>query len=520
MTRLRTALIIAALILGPCAMAASAQTFLTLHSQPGDYVGQGMNQTFTPADGIFTAQSTFNGGVEFSFRTPTFSQFWSLDFRPPIGQRLVKGEYEGAQRFAFHAPPKPGIDVSGDGRGCNIDTGRFLVSDVAFAEDGSVQRLAIDFEQHCEGAPPALFGSVRFNSSVPAVPRVSVGDATALKGNVGTSDANVTLSLSLPSTSPVKVQYSTADLTALQGTDYIATSGTVQFQPGTTSQVVTIQILGDRLPRGKKAFRVRLSPVGSAHLGDGSADVTILDPNVPLTALAMSSQLGDYIGQGQLLLFTMADGAFSPSVNFDNGVSVVLRALDFWQLDFAGPIHAILTTGNYNNAARFPFQPLGTPGLSVSGAGRGCNTLTGSFTVVDASYGPNGDFGRFGADFEQHCEGAPPALFGSIRIRSILRQLSVSNATIDLTGASAVFTVTLNPPSPNPVSVNFTTVDGSAVAGTDYVATTQTILFGPGELQHTVTVPLLTLTPGKEFFGQISSPSGAATWISQGSAIF
>jgi len=87
------------------------------------------------------------------------------------------------------------MQVFGDGRGCNIATGRFLVSDVTIAADGTVQTLAVDFEQHCEGAPPALFGSVRFNSAFPAVPQVSIADATALKGNVGANDANVIISL-------------------------------------------------------------------------------------------------------------------------------------------------------------------------------------------------------------------------------------------------------------------------------------------------------------------------------------
>lgn len=78
------------------------------------------------------------------------------------------------------------MDVYGNGRGCNRVAGRFLVSHLALAPDGTVQRLAIDFEQHCEGGPAALFGSVRFNSDVPAVPRVSVADAGTLKGNDGT----------------------------------------------------------------------------------------------------------------------------------------------------------------------------------------------------------------------------------------------------------------------------------------------------------------------------------------------
>src|ERR1700737_1888810 len=163
MARLRIILAIGVLILATCASAGAASTLLILNSQPGDYIGGGITQTFTPADGTFAVNTTYNGGAQVSFHTPNFSSSWNLSFGPPTGQALKPGEYETAQRFAFHSPTRPGLDVSGDGRGCNIITGRFLVSDITFAPNGNIQMLAVDFEQHCEGAAPALFGSVRYN---------------------------------------------------------------------------------------------------------------------------------------------------------------------------------------------------------------------------------------------------------------------------------------------------------------------------------------------------------------------
>jgi Calx-beta domain len=515
MSRIQIALLFAVLAL--VSSISAAQTFLSLDSQPGDYIGQGVNQSFTPSDGTFVVQKLSNG-VQFSFHTADYSSNWNLFFGPASGLTLTRSEYEGAQRFAFHSPTKPGMDVSGDGRGCNTIIGRFLVSSVIFNGTGGIQSLAIDFEQHCEGMGPALFGSVRYNSSVTAVPRVSVGDGNVLKGNVGTSDGTVTLSLSLPSSFPVSVQYATADRTALAGTDYVATSGTATFQPGVTSQTITVPVLGDRLARGNKNFQVRLSAPVGAPLGDGEGNVRILDPNGNMTVLAMSGQPGDYIGGGQLYLFTIADGNFTASRNYDNGVSVGLQAGDAWTLDFAAPNSATLTAGTYTNAMRFPFQSGGAPGLDVSGAGRGCNTLTGQFVVNRVSYTTTG-VSAFSADFEQHCEGAIPALFGSIRVNTSLRQFSVSDAVIS--GGSAVFTVTLNPSSTTTSSVNFATADGTAVAGTDYTATSQTLTFAPGQNQQTVAVPLLTNGGSqKKFFGQLSSPTGFQVWISQASASF
>ena len=519
MRSLRLAFVV--LTLSSFALAATPQTFLTLDSQPGDFVGQGILQTFTPADGTFAVQPTFDGGVEFSFQTPDFSSTWYLYFGPPTGKKLLKGEYEGAQTFAFHSPPKPGIDVYGDGRGCNTLTGRFLVSDIALNADGSVARLGIDFEQHClggEGAQPALYGSVRYNSTVPVIPRIAVGTTNALKGNVGTSDATLILSLCMPSTQLVTAQYTTEDGSGIAGTDYISTTGTVQFQPGITSQAITVPIIGDRLARGSKTFKVKLVSSSGAPIGAGLGQIKIFDPNVALTTLLVSGQPGVYVGGG-LYLYTVGDGSFLTQHNV-NFVTVGLYAgYDTWQVEFGGPSGANLTKGNYENAQG---SPPGTPVLDVVGEGHGCDTSIGSFVVNKIYYRKDGSVGSFSADFEEHCEPFTAALFGSVRINSTLQQFSVSDAVVNTSGSpSAVFTVTLNPASTQTVSVDFATADGTAFAGTDYEATSQTVTFLPGELAHTVSVPLISKpTGGKQFFGQLSAPNGFQIWISQGSASF
>lgn len=135
----------------------------------------------------------------------------------------------------------------------------------------------------------------------------------------------------------------------------------------------------------------------------------------PQTSLILQSEPGDYIGQGQTKTFDSQDGTFTTFMNFDNGVSVLFfgNAGEFWFLDFAAPNNQLLQVGDYEGATRFPFQALSEPGLSISGEGRGCNTLTGSFEVLKVAYQGN-QVTEFAATFEQHCEGATPALFGFI----------------------------------------------------------------------------------------------------------
>ena len=55
----------------------------------------------------------------------------------------------------------------------------------------------------------------------------------------------------------------------------------------------------------------------------------------------------------------------------------------------------------------------------------------------------------------------------------------------------ANFEVSLSRPAPEAFSVSYTTVDGSALAGEDYTATSGTLSFVEGQTSASVTVPVL-----------------------------
>jgi hypothetical protein len=79
MTRILAAMIFAIFALLPAYAATPAQTFLTLDSQPGDYVGQGMIQTFTAADGTFNVQGS-SANISVFFNTPDSGRSFTLGF--------------------------------------------------------------------------------------------------------------------------------------------------------------------------------------------------------------------------------------------------------------------------------------------------------------------------------------------------------------------------------------------------------------------------------------------------------
>jgi aryl-phospho-beta-D-glucosidase BglC (GH1 family) len=78
--------------------------------------------------------------------------------------------------------------------------------------------------------------------------------------------------------------------------------------------------------------------------------------------------------------------------------------------------------------------------------------------------------------------------------------------------ATATFTVTLSASSSQSVTVAFTTQDGTAIAGKDYVASTGALTFAPGQTQATISVTVLydpTLAGSGTFFVALSNPTGA-----------
>lgn len=138
--------------------------FLVMNSQPGDYIGGGVNRAFGPADGTLSGSAGSGGVVHLSFTSNgfPFGEWWYLDFAAPSGTPLTVGTYTGATRYPFQSSGSPGLSIDGDGRGCNTLTGSFTITAIQFNTDGSLARFAANFEQHCEGGPAALTGSVSY----------------------------------------------------------------------------------------------------------------------------------------------------------------------------------------------------------------------------------------------------------------------------------------------------------------------------------------------------------------------
>ena len=94
-----------------------------------------------------------------------------------------------------------------------------------------------------------------------------------VEGNSGTTDLNVSVTLSNPSVQTVTAQWTTLFATgapagqADPATDYTPASGTVTFAPGETAKTVTISVNGDTLVEPDEYIVVSFTNPTNAKMG-------------------------------------------------------------------------------------------------------------------------------------------------------------------------------------------------------------------------------------------------------------
>ncbi|MEP6629795.1 MAG: hypothetical protein ABJA89_04960 [Lapillicoccus sp.] len=133
------------------------------------------------------------------------------------------------------------------------------------------------------------------------------------------------------------------------------------------------------------------------------------------------------------------------TVSVDNGSAL-------WPATFAAPPSDQLSPGTFQGAVRAPFNGSAN-GLSVSGAGRGCNQVKGSFDISAFSADSHGQMRVLDATFTQFCDSSPGALRGRVRYAA------PADAPIVLTSANPVSV------EGQPVVLSATVLPGTAPRG-------------------------------------------------------
>lgn len=116
------------------------ESVVTVVGGPRDSLTQGSTYRWGPETGVIRLSGTVSHIQVQASDTGAFGEGFTFDFASPEGTVLQPGTYERARRYPFQTGTHPGLDVSGNHLGCNTVSGRFVVRDLGFAPDGTVER--------------------------------------------------------------------------------------------------------------------------------------------------------------------------------------------------------------------------------------------------------------------------------------------------------------------------------------------------------------------------------------------
>ncbi|KDN20506.1 hypothetical protein [Amycolatopsis rifamycinica] len=259
--------VLAALVgAGPAQAQPVATGSLSFSGDGGDYISQGGSYAYsTEANDRLTVNASEDRNHIAVSVSAFNSDWWTVDLAAPSGTGLTAGTYDAATRYPFQEPDAPGLDLSGNGRGCNTLVGTFTVQNVVFGPRGYVQTLDATFEQHCEGAEPAARGEVHI-ANPPAPPDLAIGLKVATDGTASTLNGNAYLHGTVDCTAAAKVTLSGA---ATQVKRNVIIRGTYTAQVACT-------------PGTPAPWTATVVPAGTTPFQKGKAEVvtqaTALDP--------------------------------------------------------------------------------------------------------------------------------------------------------------------------------------------------------------------------------------------------
>jgi chitinase len=196
---------------------------------------------------------------------------------------------------------------------------------------------------------------------------------------------------------PVTVNYATANGSAKAGTDYTATSGTLTFPPGETTQNITVPILDPAASEPTRNFSVTLSSPSNATIATGTGTVTIGASGAtavsnPLISAPIDMVVGQADGYVALPVTLNAPGIGTASVNYTTangsgtGDTFCGRSTDVAQGE-SGTL--TFTPGVTTQVVRVPLLDCGTTQpltflLNLSGAiGATISDASTTITVAD-----------------------------------------------------------------------------------------------------------------------------------------
>ncbi len=401
-----------------------------------------------------------------------------------------------------------GQDYAGASGNLSFPAGT-TVQTISIAVNGDVtnepnEAFTVDLysPSNCTIADSQGIGTIITDDST--LPGLNIADASLTEGNAGMLTLSLTVTLDMSSAQQVTVDYDTFDISASEGADYELATGTLTFDPGQTSQIVDINILGDTLHEPDETVLVTLSGAVNAFVADGDGVGTITDNDTAPTLSISDATLTEGNAGTKNATFTISLSAAS---GFP--VSVAYATAD-GSAEEGGL--AALGQDDYEAASDVAVIAASQTSVQITVPING-DTLAeaGETFLVQLSTPQNATI----ADGQGQC---------TITNDDGLPTISIDNVSLlegDAGTKTFTFTVTLSSVSGSQVSVSFATANGTAISPSDYAATSGTVVFDPGETTANIDVTVNGDKPAEgnvneTFYVNLSNPMGATIADAQG----
>ncbi len=313
---------------------------------------------------------------------------------------------------------------------------------------------------------------------------IAIGNVTVTEGDVGTVNMDFPITVNPVSATAITLSYATAPGSATSGTDFTAvTNGSISIPSNAASAVARVVIASDLTVETLETLTATISAASSGTIVTNQGLGQITDNDAAVLSIASISQ-----AEGNAFLTPMSfiarlsnpvQGQVRVTVASTNGTATAGS-------DYAALAATVLTFPSLSQQ-----QPISV-GITGDTQLENDETFNLNLSTLEIPVGIS------------TISLSPAAIIGTIQNDDSV-SLSLNDVRAEEGTTVPVqfnFTATLSSASAIPVSVNFNTIDGTALSPSDYIAHSGTLIFAPGELSKTTAINIIndSVTEADETF--------------------
>ncbi len=310
--------------------------------------------------------------------------------------------------------------------------------------------------------------------SSPTLPSITLAVSPASVTEDGTTNLVYTFTRSGSTTNPLTVNY-TLGGTGTLNTDYTrtGTTNTVTFAAGSATATVIVDPTADTTVESNETVILTLAagtgytigtttPVTGTINNDDSAsisinDVTVSEGNSGTTNAVFTVTLSNPVDTSVTLNYSTANGTATTADNDYTAIATTPLTFNVGETSKTITVAVNGDTKVENNETFF----VNLSNLQANGRNVTITDNQGQGTINDDD-------------------------------STVTSQLSINDITVvEGQNSNAILTVTVNNPSTQPISVNYTTAPINATANVDYTSKTGTITIAPNTATATISIPIL-----------------------------